>query len=138
MGLHADGDAEPAGERHVRLEHPGRGPELPLAFRVFGRQRTAEDPHQRCLPVAREFEEPAELRARAVAGEPDGGVHRHDRQASQGPLDPGAIRSRHGRIDELAVDQPELEAGITPAAAERDGGGQRGVGERQRAEGDTW
>jgi hypothetical protein len=39
-------------------------------------------------------------------------------QAGQDPLDLGPAGSGHRRVDELAVDEPELDAGIAPAATE--------------------
>ena len=80
MGLDPDGDAEPSGERDARLEHPGRGPELLLAFRPVSGQRTAEHADQRGLPVAGQLEEPAQFGTWILTGQADGAVHRDDRQ----------------------------------------------------------
>jgi len=59
VGLDADGNAEPLGQRNASLEDPGRGPELLLAFRPVSGQRAAEHADQRGLPVAGQLEEPA-------------------------------------------------------------------------------
>ena len=97
MSLHADGDAEPFGERHRGLEHPCGGPELLLAGRVGRGQRTAEHAHQRGFPVAGQLEEPAQFRTWIVIGEADRAIHRDDRQLRRGhgPLDPNAVGGGH-------------------------------------------
>ena len=48
---------------------------------------------------------------------------------------PAEVRVDLGR--ELAVDEPQLDAGVAPPAAERDGGGQGRTREGQRAKGDA-
>ena len=63
MRFHADGDAEPGGQRHGVLEDPRRGPQLPLAQRRRP-QVAAEHADQRGLPVAGQLEEPAQFRGR--------------------------------------------------------------------------
>ncbi len=120
MSLHADGHAKPFGERHAGLEHPRSRPELLLTGRLFRGQRTAEDAHQRGFPIAGQLEEPGQLGTRIVVGEADRAVHRDDGQAGcgHGPLDLGSVSGGHRRVDELTIDKPELDAGITPAAAE--------------------
>jgi len=68
-----------------------------------------------------------------------GSRRRHGRQAGCGesPLYLRAGLGAHGGIDQLAVDEPQLDAGVAPGAAERHGCGQVGVRERQGAEGDA-
>ena len=107
-------------QRHARLEYPGRGPELFLAFRRVGGQRTAEHADQRGFPVTGQLEEPAQVGAWIVTGQADGTVYRDDRQPGRGcsPPDLGAGGGGHPRVDELAVDEPQLDAGVAPAAAE--------------------
>jgi hypothetical protein len=136
--LHADGHAEPGGQRHGLLEDPCRGPE-PVLARRRRVQVAAEHPHERGIPVAGQLEEPAQVRTRVVTGEADRAVHRDHRQPGrgQGPPDLRAAFGGRGRIDELAVNEPEFDAGITPAAARGDGRRQGGVRKRQGAEGDA-
>ena len=113
MGLDPDGDTEPLGQRHTRLEHPGRGPELLLAFRLVSGQRTAEHADQRGFPVTGQFEEPAQLGAWIVTGQADGTVHRYDRQAGRdnSPPDLGAA----GAGIRGSMSSPSMSRSSTPA-----------------------
>ena len=61
-----------------------------------------------------------------------------DSSFSRNLSDPSAGGGRHLRVDELAVDEPQLDAGIAPPAADREGGSQGGPRERQRAKGDAY
>ena len=112
MGLDADGDPEPPGQRHARLQDPGRGAQL-----LSAGQRAAEHPDQRGFPVAGQFEEPAQVRDWIGAGQAHGAVHRDDRQPGRGHglPDPSAGGGGHPRVDELAVDEPQLDAAVAHA-----------------------
>jgi hypothetical protein len=121
--LDADGDAEPASQRNARFEDPGRVPQLPpagLRVRAVGGQRTAEHADQRGLPVTGQLEEAAQVGTWISTGQPDGAADRDDRQPGgrHGPLDPSASGDGHARVDELAVDEPQFDAGVAPAATE--------------------
>src|SRR5580698_651957 len=116
MGFHADGDAEPFGERHGGLEHPRGVSELLPAGPAVRGQRAPEHAYQRGLPVAGQLEEPAQFGTWIVTGETDRAVDRDDGQAGEGPLDPGTVGGGHRRVDELAVDEPEFDAGVAPPA----------------------
>ena len=108
MGLHADGHAESLGGRGRRLKHPRRCLQLSPAARAVARELPAENADQRRLPVAGQLQELAQFGAGVLAGEPDGGVDRHGRQAGRGesPLYPRAGPGEHRWVDQLAIDKP--------------------------------
>ena len=123
MGLDPDGDTEPLGQRDARLEHPRRGPELLLA----GRRVAGRSAPPKTRTSGADSQSLASSRNRRSSGPGSSSVRRIELSTAttgrpgrgQGPPDPGAVRGGHRRVDELPVDEPEFDARVTPAPAER-------------------
>ena len=121
MRLYADGDAEP-GRRSGTTSSSTRAAARSCSRRVGEESSARAPPNTRTSGASQSLassQEPEQSGTGIVAGETDRAVHRDDGQArrGQGPLDLRAAGGGHRRVDELAVDEPEFDTRITPAAA---------------------